>query len=151
VGLKDALVILRTTQSDAGYIENTNAEMQALLGVSHNTFDRYMRDLIDMGYVTRTQGQGKVRTVVAGKPRSTRLFKGYAIGALPILLTTIKYPEEMYALYNIPPHLRDSFIRELADIYLSTKHEVFDNHGCALEPPAGNDDGEDDEESEEEA
>ena len=63
-GLRSALAALAAAQGTADYIEITNAEMYALLGVSHNTHDRYMHELVDLGLVTRTPGQGKVRTTV---------------------------------------------------------------------------------------
>ncbi len=58
--LKDVLDRLVKAQGDGDFIENSNAEMQELLGVSHNTCDKYMRELTEVGLITRATCHGKV-------------------------------------------------------------------------------------------
>ena len=58
--LKDVLDRLVQAQGTADCIENTNAEMQTLLGISHNTCDKYMRELAELGLITRTTCRGKI-------------------------------------------------------------------------------------------
>jgi hypothetical protein len=99
--LKDILDRLVKAQGDGDFIENTNAEMQTLLGVSHNTCDKYMRELAELGLITRTTCRGKVvRTRVGAgamsAPLSIReaMIAGRLDLALSMVLSGLVYHEE---------------------------------------------------------